>query len=174
MNIIINIFLFIILLFLITSGGLFIHYGNKIKNNDISSKDKEAGQYIISSGAIGLFINIIGSIMIGYKFNNPESSKSLLMIYIFTILFTAACNVVLIIYGLKIYQNNICIDTPNCQRSNCIDDYKIAEFIIIIGIICIIFGSLSILFFFYITFISKKKIDTQYSATSEMYPLNQP
>jgi hypothetical protein len=152
------IFIFVLLLFLIASGGVLIHYGNKIKNGEISNADREAGQFILSCGAIGLFINIISSIIYGYNISTDKAKNNQILyaIYIITIFFTAASNVILIIYGLKIYQNNICINTPNCQRTNCIDDYEIAKFIITLGSIYVVFGSLSMFYFIY-KLISKNK-----------------
>jgi hypothetical protein len=144
-------FIFILLIFLIASGAVFIHYGNKVKNGNISNDDKQAGQFILSFGVLGLIANIISSIMLGYYLNylKDEQQFIYIAIYIIAILFTTACNVILIIYGLKMHQNNICINTPNCQRDNCVDDYKLSNFVIMLGSICIIFGCLSISFLVY-------------------------
>ena len=157
------IFIFILLIFLISSGAVFIHYGNKVKNGNISNDDKQAGQFILSFGVLGLIANIISSIMLGYYFKDLKDHKyfSYIAIYIIAILFTTACNVILIIYGLKMHQNNILINTPNCQRDKCVDDYKLSNFIIMLGSICIIFGCLSIFFLVYQKIYKNKHSDTE-------------
>jgi hypothetical protein len=140
----------IILVFLFASGAVFIHYGDKIKNGKISNDDKQAGEFIFSFGIIGLFANIISSIMLGYNLKYLIDSEKYMYIILFisAILFTAASNIILIIYGLKMHQNNICTDIQ-CPYSKCIDDFKIAEYIIAFGSICIIFSSFVIIFLIY-------------------------
>jgi uncharacterized Tic20 family protein len=101
----------IILLFLFASGAVFIHYGNKIKDGKISDDDKEAGNFIFSFGIIGLIINIISLIKFGYHYDTLMNDGEIISIglYICAILFTIASNIILIIYGFKIHQNNIFI-----------------------------------------------------------------
>lgn len=148
----------IILLFLFVSGAVCIHYGNKIKDGKISNDDKQAGEFIFSFGIIGLIANIISIFMFGYYFNklNILSDYRLIVLYIGVIIFTIASNIILIIYGLKMHQNNICTDI-NCPKSKCINDFKIAEFIVAFGSICIIFSLIVIFFLIYKKLISSKK-----------------
>lgn len=146
----------IILLFLFASGAVFIHYGNKIKNGEITSDDKKAGEFILAFGAIGLVINIISSIMFGYYWNSLLETKQYIVLYIIATLFTCASNVILIIYGLKMHQSNICTNV-HCTATRCLDDFQIAKFIIALGSICIIFSSLVILFLIFQIFYKKKE-----------------
>ena len=92
----------IILLFLFASGAVFIHYGNKIKDGKITSDDKKAGEFILAFGVIGLFFNIISSIMLGYYWDSllAEQNYIYIVLYIIATLFTGASNVILIIYKL--------------------------------------------------------------------------
>jgi hypothetical protein len=151
----------IILLFVFASGAVFIHYGNKIKDGKISSDDKQAGEFIFSFGIIGFIINIISLIMFGYHFKKLKTSGQypLIIIYISIILFTTASNIILIIYGLKMHQNNICSDVQ-CPNSKCIDDFSIAKFIVAFGSICIVFSSIIIIFLIYKK-ITNKKLDSE-------------
>jgi hypothetical protein len=135
-----------ILILLFASGAVFIHYGNKIKDGKISKDDKQAGEFILSFGIIGLIANIISSIMLGYHWK--KLTDLYITLYISAILFSVASNVILIIYGLKMHQNNICTDI-NCPYSYCIDDFKIAKYIVAFGSICIIFSALVMLFIIY-------------------------
>lgn len=140
----------IILLFLFASGAVFIHYGNKIKDGKISNDDKEAGNFIFSFGIIGLIINIISLIKFGYHYDTLMKDGEIISIglYICAILFTTASNIILIIYGFKIHQNNICTDIQ-CPYSKCIDDFRIAKFIVAFGSMCIIFSSIVLIYFIY-------------------------
>jgi hypothetical protein len=148
----------IILVFLFASGAVCIHYGNKIKNGKISNDDKQAGEFIFYFGIIGLIAIIISLFMFGYYFNklNILSNHMLIGLYIGVIIFTTASNIILIIYGLKMHQNNICTDI-HCKYSKCINDFKIAEFIVAFGSICIIFSSFAIIFLIY-KYITYKKL----------------
>jgi hypothetical protein len=155
-----------ILLFLFASGAVFIHYGNKIKNGEISKDDKQAGEFILSFGSIGLIANAISLFMLGYNWNKIMESKKYhyIMFIIIAILFTIASNIILIIYGLKMHQNNICTDI-DCPYSNCINDFEIAKYIVAFGSICIIFSFVAILFLIY-EFVNKGK-EAAEAATAE-------
>jgi hypothetical protein len=124
----------ILLLFLIASGGVFIHYGNKIKDKQINKDDDKAGQFMIVLGAMGLFVNVATSILLGFNWNVISMLERMLQIV--CILFTLASNVMLIVYGLKIYKNNITVD-----------DYKAGEFIVTLGSISVIGGSIAFIYF---------------------------
>ena len=152
----------IILLFVFASGGVFIHYGNKIKDGKISSDDKQAGEFIMYYGIIGFIVNIISLIMFGYNFKKLRKEKAYghIVLYISTILFITASNIILIIYGLKMHQNNICTDIQ-CPYSKCMNDFEIAKFIVAFGSMCIIFSSILIVFLIY------KKVTNKKSAESE-------
>ena len=149
----------IILLFLFASGAVFIHYGNKIKDGKITSDDKKAGEFILAFGVIGLFFNIISSIMLGYYLNSLLAEKDYIYIvlYIIATLFTGASNVILIIYGLKMHQTNICTNVQ-CTATRCLDDFQIAKFIVLLGSICIIFSGLVLGYIIYNILVKKKKL----------------
>jgi hypothetical protein len=149
----------IILLFLFASGAVFIHYGNKIKNGKITSDDKKAGEFILAFGVIGLFFNIISSIILGYYWKNLLKTEQYIYIvlYIIATLFTGASNVILIIYGLKMHQTNICTNV-HCTATKCLDDFQIAKFIIALGSICIIFSLLVIGYLIYNIFLKKRQL----------------
>ena len=151
--------LIVILLFLFASGAVFIHYGNKIKNGQITSADKKAGEFILAFGAIGLFFNIISSIMLGYYLNNFLENKqyNYIVLYIIATLFTGASNVILIIYGLKMHQTNICTNV-HCTATRCLDDFQIAKFIVALGSICIIFSALALGYLIYNIVVKKRKL----------------
>jgi len=161
-----------LLLFLLASGAVFIHYGNKIKNGKISSDDKQAGEFIFSFGIIGLIVNIISLIMFGYKYRYFEKKTTLqtnslwLILFLCAILFTTAGNILLIIYGLKMHQNNICPDIQ-CPYSKCIDDFRIANFIVAFGSICIIFSLLAIIYNIYNKFSKSKSQESPESMKEE-------
>jgi hypothetical protein len=157
----------IILLFLFASGAVFIHYGNKIKDGKISSDDKEAGNFIFSFGIIGLIVNIVSLIKFGYHYDTLTTNNEYISIglYMCAILFTTASNIILIIYGFKIHQNNICTDIQ-CPYSKCIDDFSIAKFIVAFGSICIIF-SFIVLFYLFYKIYNKKKVSTEATATPD-------
>jgi small-conductance mechanosensitive channel len=161
--------LIIILLFVFASGGVFIHYGNKIKDGQITNDDKQAGEFILYFGIIGFIVNIISLIMFGYYFKKLKKQQLLVLIYMCIILFTTASNIILIIYGLKIHQNHICTET-HCQNSKCIDDYSIAKFIVAFGSICIIFSSIIIIFLIYKKITNKKSADSAKEDDSEPEP----
>jgi TRAP-type C4-dicarboxylate transport system permease small subunit len=158
----------IILLFIFASGAVFIHYGNKIKDGKISDDDKQAGGFIFSFGIIGFIVNIISLIMFGYHFKKLKKGGKYpyIILYISIILFTTASNIILIIYGLKMHQNNICTDIQ-CPYSKCIDDFSIAKFIVAFGSICIIFSSIIIIFLIYKKITNKKSPDSEKEDESE-------
>jgi Co/Zn/Cd efflux system component len=133
-NIFIKVVINILLLFLIASGGVFIHYGNKIKDKQITKDDDKAGQFMMVLGVMGLFVNVVTSILLGYYWNENSMLERILQIV--SILFTLASNVMLIVYGLKIYKNDITED-----------DYKAGEFIITLGSISVIGGSIAFIYF---------------------------
>jgi hypothetical protein len=151
--------LIILLLFLFASGAVFIHYGNKIKNAQITSADKKAGEFILAFGVIGLCFNIISSIMLGYYLKSLLETKKYIyiLLYIIATIFTGASNVILIIYGLKMHQTNICTNV-HCTATRCLDDFQIAKFIVALGSICIIFSALVIGYLIYNIFLKKKKL----------------
>lgn len=133
-NIFINIVINILILFFIATGGVFIHYGNKIKDKQITKDDEKAGQFILVFGIMGLIINLITSILFGYKWT--ETSMIDRMLKLLFIVFNLASSVISIIYGLKIYTNNITAD-----------DIKAGEFIVTLGSMSVISGSISLLYF---------------------------
>ena len=133
----------ILLLFLIASGGVFIHYGGRIKDNKINTDDKKAGQFMIALGGMGLLANMIISILLGYKWKKSNISEKLLQIIV--ILFTLASNVISIIYGLKINNNNITDD-----------DMHIGEYIITLGSLCVILGTIGLGGIGYLVYKDKK------------------
>jgi hypothetical protein len=148
-----------ILVFLFASGAVFIHYGNKIKDGKITSDDKKAGEFILAFGVIGLFFNIISSIMLGYYWDSllAEQNYIYIVLYIIATLFTGASNVILIIYGLKMHQTNICTNVQ-CTATRCLDDFQIAKFIVALGSICIIFSTLVIFFLIYNIAFKKRQL----------------
>ena len=147
----------ILLLFLFASGAVFIHYGNKIKNGKITSDDKKAGEFILAFGVIGLFFNILSSIMLGYYWKSLLNTKLYIFLYVIATLFTGASNIILIIYGLKMHQNNICTNI-HCTATRCVDDFQIAKFIIALGSICIIFSALVLGYIIFNIVVKKKKL----------------
>jgi hypothetical protein len=94
----------------------------------------------------------------GYYLQHLINSKKYMYIAIIAsaIIFTTISNIILIIYGLKMHQNNICTDI-DCPYSKCLDDFKIARFIIAFGIICVIFSFFAIIFLIYEKFINSEE-----------------
>jgi Co/Zn/Cd efflux system component len=148
-NIMVKVVINMLLLFLIASGSVFIHYGNKIKDKQINEDDNKAGQFMMVLGIIGLLANFVASVMLGYYWDSELFTTLEKMLQIITILFTLASNVILIIYGFKIEKNNITTD-----------DYKAGEFIVTLGALSVVSGSIGFLYFsglFTMVMSSKKK-----------------
>ena len=138
LNLSVKVFIMMLLIFLIASGSFFIHYGTKMKNRQkiIYEDDNQAGQFMMILGMMGLLANIGASIMLGYYWDSGIFTIVDKMIQIIFILFTLASNVILIIYGLKIYENLISDD-----------NYKLEKYIVILGALCVICGSIGFIYF---------------------------
>lgn len=142
------ILIIILSLFLISTGAVFIYYGNRIKKKEINKDDAKAGEFMMSIGIIGLLALLLISYYLGKSTFEKQFLKLALLLPIFFIF--AAC-VVLIVYGFKI--NNDIITS---------NDAKAGEYIISLGSLSVIVGPIGLIYssiMLFNLFKNKKKLN---------------